>query len=137
MSLPVVTGWPPGFAEAMGWVAAGPVLIRLDVAEREGAKLAWSARRRPVPLPPDLASRFSVRGELLPAVLRALGFRILPASSLASGQYGPAQPAMLLPVRRRKPKISADAAEELGRLPRPHAPAGPFAALAALQLRAG
>jgi ATP-dependent RNA helicase SUPV3L1/SUV3 len=134
VSLPGAASWPPGFAEAMGWVAAGPVLIRLDVAERVRAELAWSTRRRAVPLPPDLASRFSVRSELLPVVLRTLGFRILPASSLASGQYGPAQPAMLLPLRRRRTQAPPAGASRVAPLP---VPGGPFAALAGLRVRAG
>src|SRR6185312_13678247 len=33
VSLPLRPDWPAGFADAMGWVEAGPVLLRLDVAE--------------------------------------------------------------------------------------------------------
>ena len=36
----VPADWPAGFANAMGWVDAGPVLLRLDVAERVAAELA-------------------------------------------------------------------------------------------------
>ncbi|MDE2516605.1 MAG: DNA helicase, partial [Rhodospirillales bacterium] len=32
--------WPPGFAAAMGWIAAGPMLLRADIAERLAARLA-------------------------------------------------------------------------------------------------
>ncbi len=39
--------WPPGFAAAMGWFEAGPVLLRLDVAERMAAELAHATRRGP------------------------------------------------------------------------------------------
>jgi ATP-dependent RNA helicase SUPV3L1/SUV3 len=115
--------WPAGFAEAMGWVAAGPVLLRLDIAERVGAELAWAARARAAPLPPDLCPRLSVRAELLPAVLRGLGFRVHPAATLAAGQYGPPAPAMLSPIRRRR--AEPPAAEAPGH--------GPFAALARLR----
>ncbi len=114
--------WPPGFAAAMGWVAAGPVLLRLDIAERVAADLAWAARARPAPLPIDLCSRLSVRAELLPAVLRGLGFRVRPAAVLADGQFGPPAPAMVTPLRRRRAEVLE-----------PAAASGPFAALAELR----
>ena len=119
--------WPPGFAAAMGWVAAGPVLLRLDVVERIAAELAWSSRFRPVPIPSDLASRLSLKADLLPAVLRGLGFQLLPAALLADGQFGPPSPPLMAPQRRRRPEPPR------GVLP---AREGPFAALAALRLGA-
>ncbi len=117
--------WPAGFAAAMGWVEAGPVLVRLDVAERIAAELAFAARSRPVPLPVGLASQLSVRPELVPAVLRGLGFRLIPAGVLADGQFGPPMPAMATRLRRRPP------APPPARRPPP--PDHPFAALAALR----
>nr|MDA8254006.1 DNA helicase [Rhodospirillales bacterium] len=116
--------WPVGFATALGWVAAGPMLVRLDIAERVGAELTWNSRRGPVPVPADLASRLSVRAELLPAVLHGLGFRLFPAAPLAQEQFGPPAPAMMAPQRR--PAATP---------PRHPAPRqdGPFAALAALR----
>jgi ATP-dependent RNA helicase SUPV3L1/SUV3 len=69
--------WPSGFAEAMGWLPAGPVLLRLDVAERIAAELGFLTRRAPAPPPPDLASRLGVKGDMLGTALTALGFRIL------------------------------------------------------------
>ena len=129
VSLAAAPDWPAGFAAAMGWVAAGPLLIRLDVAERVRAELAWQTRRGAVPLPPDLASRFSARAEMLPALLRGLGFRLLPASMLDAGEYGPGAPAMLLPPRRpRAPAPERRAEPRQGARP---VAAGPFAALAA------
>jgi ATP-dependent RNA helicase SUPV3L1/SUV3 len=102
------------------------VLIRLDVAERVAAELAWSSRFRPVAMPADLASRLSVRADLLPAVVRGLGFRLLPAATLAEGEFGPPGPPMMAPQRRRPPAPSPE--------PRPAATRdGPFAALAALR----
>jgi ATP-dependent RNA helicase SUPV3L1/SUV3 len=114
--------WPAGFAQAMGWVAAGPVLVRLDVAETLCAELAWAVRKRPVPLPPGLASRLSVKAELMPAVIRALGFRILPAMKLPAEQFGPEAPPMLA-MRRPSREVAAP------EVPRD----GPFAALATLR----
>jgi ATP-dependent RNA helicase SUPV3L1/SUV3 len=118
--------WPEGFAAAMGWVEAGPALLRLDIAERVGAELAWACRARPAPLPPDLPSRLSLRAELVPAVLRRMGLRLMPAAALPPGAYGPPAPAMITPLRRRR------AAAEPAAPPRAE---GPFSALA--QLRPG
>jgi ATP-dependent RNA helicase SUPV3L1/SUV3 len=121
-----VADWPAGFAEAMGWVQAGAVMLRLDVAERVAADLAWRTRRGPAVMPPDLSSRCSVRAELLPVVLRRLGFRIVPAPALEPAQHGPPAPVMVAPLRRRRqsgPPKKAAATR----------PSGPFAPLAALK----
>jgi len=117
--------WPEEFADAMGWVAAGPVLLRLDIAERLAAELCWATRRRPVPLPAGLASRLSVRAEILPAVLRRLGMRVLPAAGLSPEIFGPPAPAMLAALRRRPVPPPGPAAAVPD--------SGPFAALAALR----
>ena len=61
VSLAPPPGWPPGFAEAMGWITTGPVLLRIDVAERISAELGWATRRGPVALPPNLG--FTLLGE--------------------------------------------------------------------------
>ena len=45
VSLPRQPDWPAGFADAMGWLEAGPVLLRLDIAEKVAAELAWATRR--------------------------------------------------------------------------------------------
>jgi ATP-dependent RNA helicase SUPV3L1/SUV3 len=124
VSLPLQPDWPPGFAEAMGWLQAGPVLLRLDIAERVAAELAWAARRTATAMPPGLASRFSLKADLLPVVLRRLGFRVLPAVGLAADEHGPPAPAMILPLRRKRQAVEA--------APQVHAH-GPFAALAALK----
>ena len=118
--------WPPGFAEAMGWLRAGPVLLRLDVAERVAAELAWASRGRRLPIPADLASRLSVRAEILPAVLRALGMRLFPAGTLAADEYGPPAPAMMAALRPARQKQQTP-------LP-PRRAEGPFAALSGLRL---
>ena len=124
VALPVQPDWPAGFADAMGWLEAGPVLLRLDIAERVAAELAWATRRGPTALPAALVSRFSLKADLLPVVLRRLGFRILPAGGLAAGEYGPPAPAMVLPLRRRRPVVAVAG---------PARAHGPFAALAALK----
>ncbi|MGH7041221.1 MAG: helicase-related protein, partial [Acetobacteraceae bacterium] len=116
--------WPEGFAEAMGWLQAGPLLVRLDVAERVAAELWWTTRSGPIPLPPALGSRFSVAATALPAVLHRLGFRIIPAAVLAPEMFGPpASPTLVPKHSRRKTRRPIRI---------PIREAGPFAALATL-----
>jgi ATP-dependent RNA helicase SUPV3L1/SUV3 len=118
--------WPVGFAAMAGWVEAGPILLRLDVAEKITGELGYRLRRGPAALPSGLASRFAIKPDMLPAVLRQLGFRVLPAAGLAADQQGPQAPPMLMPLRRRRPLVP-DA-------PPSAKPAnGPFAALAILR----
>jgi ATP-dependent RNA helicase SUPV3L1/SUV3 len=124
ISLPRQPDWPAGFGEAMGWLEAGPVLLRLDIAERVAAELAWATRRGAAAMPPGLGSRFSIKADLLPVVLRRLGFRALPAGVASADEFGPPAPAMLLPLRRRK--VNVDPAV-------PVQAHHPFAALAALK----
>ena len=138
--------WPAGFATAMGWLPAGPVALRADVAERVAAELAYAVRRGAAVLPPGLAGRLGVRGEWVPAVLRVLGYRVVPGAwpgdkagtgptdePAHAAPYGPPAPALLMPLRRRDaPRLTPPVAVPR---PAPRAPAntdGPFAALAAL-----
>jgi ATP-dependent RNA helicase SUPV3L1/SUV3 len=128
VSLPVhQADWPPGFAAMAGWVEAGPILLRLDIAEKVTGELAYRARRGPAALPSGLASRFGISPDMLPAVLRRLGFRILPAAGLVDDQQGPPAPAMLIPLRRRRPAVTGAPMLPL------KVSGGPFAALAALR----
>ncbi len=115
------------FLARLGWVAAGPVWLRLDIAERITAELAWMVRQHAAALPPDLASRLSVRAELLPAVLRALSVRLRPSSPLPEGQLGPPSPTMMTMARS---PAARPPAPDTGR---PLRPDSPFAALAALR----
>jgi ATP-dependent RNA helicase SUPV3L1/SUV3 len=110
--------WPEGFAEAMGFVTLGPVLVRLDIAERVAGELAYATRAGGAPVPAGLASRLGCKAEALPAVLRALGFALRP------GQDG----AVLLHARRRAAKVARAVAAPVAE--------GPFAALAALRAKA-
>ncbi|WP_114376563.1 helicase-related protein [Elioraea thermophila] len=110
--------WPEGWPRAVGFLPAGPVAIRLDVAERVGAMLAALTREGAGPAPAGLACRLGCRAADLPAVLRAFGFALRPG----------ADGAILVRARRR-------AARPSGRASTPVAD-GPFAALAALRVRA-
>ncbi len=125
VSLPPPPDWPPGFAAALGWIAAGPVLVRLDVAERIAAELAWVARQRQAAVPDGLASRLSISKDALTAVLRGLGVRLVPAAALGPGEYGPPAPPMMRPYRPPRPAPRAE--------PAPPRTDGPFAALVALR----
>ena len=66
-----------------------------------------------------------MRPDLLPVVLRRLGFRVIPAGSLPPEQFGPPAPATITPIRRKR-QADLIAAEVVPL-------AGPFAALAALR----
>jgi len=120
--------WPPGFAAAMGWLPAGPVLLRLDVAERIAAELAYATRSRAAAVPDGLASRLAVRADAVPAALRALGVRLAPGAVLAADQYGPPSPPMMLPGRRKEHAAAARVPS-----PVPRVAEGPFAALVAFR----
>jgi ATP-dependent RNA helicase SUPV3L1/SUV3 len=87
--------WPRGFAETMGWLPAGPVLLRLDVAERIAGELGHLTRKAPALLPGDLASRLGIKGENLGPVLDAMGFRLIPADTEDEKQFGPPAPARI------------------------------------------
>lgn len=117
--------WPDGFAAAAGWLDVGPILLRLDIAERIAGELGYRSRRGAATLPAGLASRMAIKADLLPAVLRRIGFRLLPAVGLEPDHQGPPAPAMLAPLRRRRPPPVAQA--------NPPPASGPFAALAALR----
>jgi hypothetical protein len=69
-----------------------------------------------------------VRAELLPAVLRALGGRMIPAAGLEPGEFGPPAPPMLAAGAGR----SADRARQPQPSPPPRTD-GPFAALVNLR----
>jgi ATP-dependent RNA helicase SUPV3L1/SUV3 len=113
----IVAAWPQGYEAVVGWMPAGPVLLRLDVAERVAAELGFLTRRAPGLPPPDLASRLGIKGDMLPAVLEALGFRYLPASELPEGHHGPPTPAR---VAQPRPPMGAPRGAGSGR--HPHGP---------------
>jgi len=61
VAVPPQADWPAGFAVIAGWQEAGPVLLRLDVAERIAGELGWATRHGPTVLPAGLAGRFAVK----------------------------------------------------------------------------
>ena len=128
VSAPMPGNWGADFALSMGWLPAGPVMVRLDVAEKLVGEMHYLVRKHPVLLPPNLGSRMGLKPEQLSPVLNALGFRIIPAATLGAKYFGPPAPPMLA---RRKMEPRAPA-------PPPPPPVevsedNPFAALAALR----
>jgi len=83
----------------MGWLPAGPVLLRLDVAERIAGEIGHLTRRAPALLPGDLASRLGIKGDMLGLVLDAMGFRLMPAEVLEETAFGPPAPARIAHAR--------------------------------------
>ncbi|OYV38810.1 MAG: hypothetical protein B7Z80_09050 [Rhodospirillales bacterium 20-64-7] len=124
--------WGEDFALEMGWLPAGPVMVRLDVAERLVGEMHYVLRKHPVPVPPNLGSRMGLKPDQLSPVLHALGFRIIPAASLREGCFGPPAPPMLArrKLEPRKPAEPPPPAE-------PVSEDNPFAALAALKRAKG
>lgn len=112
--------WPEGFSAIMGWVSAGPVLLRLDVAERVAAELGYLTRRAPAPLPPEILGRFGIKGDMLEPVLTALGFRLIPSEVLAEDMQGPVLPAMVAWARPAAPPRRQNQPNR-GRGPNPNA----------------
>jgi ATP-dependent RNA helicase SUPV3L1/SUV3 len=128
VSSPVPAGWEDmDAALAMGWVRAGPVMLRLDIAEKMARELNHLILRHPVPVPNALGSRMSLKPEFLPVVLNRLGFRVIPAATLAEASYGPPAPPML--ARRKGVKTAPKPIPAAA----PVKPDNPFAALAALR----
>lgn len=126
INVTMLAGWGVETAAAMGWVDAGPVLLRLDIAEQLAGELTYLTRRGAAILPANVQGRLGITAALLPVALRALGFRVIPAG-VAGGLYGPPTPAMLAAPRRRRVPAAAPAA------PAPAVPQGAFAALAVLR----
>jgi ATP-dependent RNA helicase SUPV3L1/SUV3 len=126
VSVSAIADWDEKFALAMGWALAGPVMIRLDIAEKLSRELNYLIRRHPVALPQGIGSRMSLKPEHLSPVLNALGFRIIPAAALSPEAFGPPAPPMLA---RRK----GAAAKPVAPVPATDLPDNPFAALAALR----
>jgi ATP-dependent RNA helicase SUPV3L1/SUV3 len=121
-------GWDDGLALAHGWLGAGPVMLRLDIAERVARELNHLMRNGPVPVPPGLCSRMSLRPEILPAVLNRLGFRVIPAPTLAPDAFGPPPPPMLSRCKTTRGPRSGAASR-----PPEVRPDHPFAALKVLR----
>jgi ATP-dependent RNA helicase SUPV3L1/SUV3 len=128
VSAPMPGNWGADFALSMGWLPAGPVMVRLDVAEKLVGEMHYLVRKHPVLLPPNLGSRMGLKPEQLSPVLNALGFRIIAAATLGAKYFGPPAPPMLA-RRKMEPRPPA---------PPPPPPVevsedNPFAALAALR----
>jgi ATP-dependent RNA helicase SUPV3L1/SUV3 len=116
-----------GVLGSLGWLPAGPVFLRLDIAEKVAAELAWMTRVRPAALPPQLGASLGLRPDMLAPVLQTLGLRLLPSPAMAENQFGPPSPPMIGGARRRHEPPAPAPAQIVVR------PDSPFAALAALR----
>jgi len=128
--------WLPGFAESIGWVQAGSLYLRLDVAERIAGELSYLTRRAPAPLPPEILGRFAIKGDLIAPVLAGLGFRVIEAEILGEDVQGPTRPMMVAwqrpaaperprstrPERERRPPRRTEAPSEVTPQPPAEAP---------------
>jgi ATP-dependent RNA helicase SUPV3L1/SUV3 len=110
VSAPMPTNWGADFALSMGWLPAGPVMVRLDVAERLVREMHYLVRKHPVLLPPNLGSRMGLKPDQLSPVLHVLGFRVIPAATLGEKYYGPPAPPMLGRRRMEPPRHDAPSA---------------------------
>ncbi|NHO31547.1 helicase-related protein [Acetobacter fallax] len=111
----------------LGWIPCGPVLLRIDMADRLSTELTIRARHTDTALRADFAPWLGVRTKDIPAVLKALGFRVTIPPPLPSEVYGPSPAWMLTRIRSRKPRRK-DATISV----REYCPDSPFAALATL-----
>ncbi len=116
-----------GVLGSLGWLPAGPVFLRLDIAEKVAAELAWLTRLRASVLPPQLGASLGLKPDMLAPVLRALGLRLIVAPSMAEDQFGPPSPPMISSARRHHEPAAAAPPQP------PVRPDSPFAALAALR----
>jgi ATP-dependent RNA helicase SUPV3L1/SUV3 len=127
VSVPRLSDEADGVLGSLGWLPAGPVFLRLDIAEKVAGELAYATRLRPAALPPQLGASLGLKPDMLPPVLRTLGLRLIPAPAMAENQFGPPSPPMIGSVRRRAEPVQAAAPAP------PVRPDSPFAALAALR----
>ncbi|QEO16975.1 helicase-related protein [Acetobacter vaccinii] len=118
---------------AMGWVCAGPALLRLDIATTIRQELRDYARQGPRPLPVALPSRLGVSKKNLPSVLLALGVPLRLATSLPRTQPGPPAPCMILPPPPVKKQKKARAFTPDRPKPGIRTQDSPFAILASLR----
>lgn len=122
------------FLSRLGWVEAGPLWVRLDIAEDVRTNLGLLVRGTAYPLPAGMASRLGASTADLPAVLKGLGIRLKPAMPLEKQQFGPPVPVMLQPVRAVLSNQKSARQKKKRAITTPP-PSGPFAVLAVLQKR--
>ena len=131
IAIPIPT-WPPGFAAALGWIAAGSKLIRLDIVEREVRRLHPAARGGGVVIPADIAKNLGLMVGDLPTALPALGFRFQSSGTLGPVEFGPPSPARIRPIPQKQRNLKGSPSPN--RLPQdtpsPINSDHPFAALA-------
>lgn len=118
----------------IGWIAAGPLWVRLDIAEEIKRSLHHLAEKRPVPVPTGLANRLGATSAMLPDVLMGLSIPLQLPALLGKKQYGPPAPILIKPAKHailHKHRTKQTSRQRH----RPAPVSGAFAALAVLQKR--
>lgn len=93
-----------------GFLPSGPVLIRLDIAERWIAILAQLTHSKNAALPDGMEKALGVHHNDVPLILKSWRFRFHEVQKLHPAQYGPASPLILckrqfaLPRRKKSMK---------------------------------
>ncbi|WP_415434914.1 helicase-related protein [Acetobacter orientalis] len=118
----------------IGWVKAGPLWLRLDIAEDTRHTLGRLAQTQAAPLPQGLASRLGATSASLPAILQGLSIRLQLPPPPDKQLYGPPAPLLLRPVKQGFSNKKPTKRPHTARRPSTH-PDSPFAALAVLQKR--
>ncbi|NHN83447.1 DNA helicase [Acetobacter musti] len=119
--------YPSSLLSRLGWMPCGPVRLRIDMAERLCAELTARGMQSDTALRADFAPWLGVPRKELPAILKALGFRLTSPTPLPAGVYGPSPVWMLARVRPAKPRHNRGASRRAR-----HSPDNAFAALATL-----
>jgi len=87
-------------AARFGWIIAGPIWLRLDIAERLIHDCATLTRQSAKPAPSTLASHLGVSRTEIPAILRGLEIHHRPPE-IPHALYGPPAPLLLLRTRQK------------------------------------
>ncbi|WP_415486175.1 helicase-related protein [Acetobacter sp.] len=101
VSVPIAS-FPFPVLDWLGWVACGPVRLRIDMVDRLTRQLSHQARQGDVALPADFASWLSTKRADVPAILRSLGFHLAAPRPLPAVMAGPMPFWMLARARSGK-----------------------------------
>ncbi|GBD56309.1 helicase-related protein [Gluconobacter wancherniae] len=83
-------------ANLPGWISAGSVCIRIDVAEKLVSEIETLVKSSDRPAPQWITSRCGVRSDILPEILRGLRVPHKVAGKIDRKYFGPPAPLMLL-----------------------------------------
>ncbi|MFT8418099.1 MAG: helicase-related protein [Acetobacter sp.] len=119
--------------QSIGWLVSHNTLVRLDIAASLVQDMRALATRSPKPLPFSMASRLGVSKKDLPDVLKGLGIRLQPPTSMPKNHAGPPAPFMVLPTRRTEKSKQRPTRAEQARHRQNAQNSSPFAILSTLK----